>query len=272
MGAWGTAIFSDDFACDIRDFYIMEIIKGRANEEATEATKDAHFPRNPDDDEIPVFWIALAVTQWKKGRLLPTVKDEAISAIDSGADMLRWEFEPKKTQEKRKDVLEKTKQLLLSPMPPAKKIPMPWYMKDDPWELGDVLSYKITRDDMKIQDYVGKYVVLKIVDVVKQNGRKVNYYAVYRWFGDNIPSDLTEVKKKGYLKFEEGDDWYFNNGYILLIKRDLKDRDIKVLESDAGFDFNDDDILKNGLRGKSLGGPLVFDVYVSRALAKYEKL
>lgn len=35
MGSWGTAIFSDDFACDVRDDYIKQIIKGKTSEEAT---------------------------------------------------------------------------------------------------------------------------------------------------------------------------------------------------------------------------------------------
>lgn len=35
MGAWGTAIFSDDVACDIRDDYKELIGEGLSNEDAT---------------------------------------------------------------------------------------------------------------------------------------------------------------------------------------------------------------------------------------------
>ena len=76
MGAWGTAIFSDDYACDVRDDYVKEIIRGKTSEEATEAVKKTHLSTDPEDDDAPVFWIALAITQWKKGRLLSEVKAE----------------------------------------------------------------------------------------------------------------------------------------------------------------------------------------------------
>ena len=37
MGVWGTAIFSDDTACDIRDEYSALLISGISDEEAEEA-------------------------------------------------------------------------------------------------------------------------------------------------------------------------------------------------------------------------------------------
>jgi hypothetical protein len=73
MGAWDVAIFSDDFACDIRDDYIKQLIKGRSNEEATEIIKSQMLP-DAIDDNYAIFWIALALIQWKKGRLLHRLK------------------------------------------------------------------------------------------------------------------------------------------------------------------------------------------------------
>ena len=250
MGAWGTAIFSDDFACDVRDDYVKEIIRGKTSEEATEIIKKKHFPTKPDDEEITVFWISLAVIQWKKGRLLPDVKKEAILAIESGADLIRWKSESKKILGKRKDALEKAKQMLLSPMPPAKKIPMPSWMKDDPWQLGDLISYKIVSGDIDYPEYIGKYVILKVVEVrpIQLGGPKNNFYAVYSWCGDKIPDELTAIKNKGYLKFSESEGGrYVTRKKFSASMRDIKEHDMKLLENDVGFNVENDEFLKNGI-------------------------
>ena len=266
MGAWGTAIFSDDFACDIRDDYVKEIILGKTSTEATETVKSIHLPTDPDDEELPVFWIALAITQWKKGRLLPEVRDEAISAIESGKDLLRWESEAKKVWVKRKNELNKAKQTLLSPMPPAKKIPMPSWMKDDPWQLGDLISYKITYKDITYPEYIGKYVILRIVETrsIQRDGPKRNFYSVYNWYGDEI-SDAQTVSSKFYLKLREGKDWYANRKYISIDKREIKEHDMRVLE---GFDsfIIDDDFIRNGKWDGEYSNTFTFDNLLSRLL------
>ena len=272
MGAWGTAIFSDDFACDVRDDYIKEIIKGKTSEEATAIIKEEHFPTKPDDEDIPVFWISLAVTQWKKGRLLPEVKAEAISVIESGYDLIRWESEPKKTQEKRKDALEKAKRILLSPMPPAKKIPVPSWMKDDPWQLGDLISYKITREDIAYPEYLEKYVILRIAEArpIQGDDPKSNFYAVYNWCSEKIP-DKIEIKDKEYLKLREvvdskGEKRYESCKYISIEKRDIKEHDMKVLANDAEFNIEKDEFFINGVCSSMLSNPFPFDNQLSKLL------
>lgn len=276
MGAWGTAIFSDDFACDIRDDYIKLIIKGKSSEEATEIIKESMMPES-GDDEYPVFWIALAVTQWKKGRLLPEVRDMAIALIESGADLIRWEEEPPKQYKKREAALEKAKQTLLSPMPPAKKIPVPSWMKSDPWQKGDVLSYKITREDISHPEYCGKYILLRVEDMVfyKINETYSAYYAVFAWYGDEIPNPAI-VDKLTYLKLREvkagtPDYFYLISCYVSIDKRDIKEHDIRVLMSDPAFNSNDSELLKNGRKDNGLLGPGYFDDLVADLLHSNQK-
>ncbi|MCL2386719.1 MAG: hypothetical protein FWC89_04115 [Defluviitaleaceae bacterium] len=268
MGAWGTAIFSDDYACDIRDSYVEQIAKGKTSEEATAIVKNTLFPADLNDDELPVFWMSLAVTQWKKGRLLQEVKDSAIAVIESGRDLLRWESASKKDIEKRRNELEKAKQLLLSPMPPAKKIPIPSWMKDDPWKLGDLISYKIIGKGIEYSEYIGKYIVLRVAETgtLQEGGAKRNFYAVYCWCGNGIPEDLTDIKAKRYIKLREGNKYYFNRQYISLEKRDIKEHEMKVLESDSNFNLDDDEGLKDGKCYGGLSGSTVFDIDISQAL------
>ena len=59
-----------------------------------------------DPDIFPVFWSALADTQWNIGRLQKRVKQEAILVIENGSDLARW-LTDRKLVNKRKVVLER---------------------------------------------------------------------------------------------------------------------------------------------------------------------
>lgn len=94
MGAWGPGIFSDDTACDVRDEFRDLIGDGVSPEDATGQLLAQYTEGSEDPDENAVVIIALAVTQWKIGRLLDEVRDQAIAAVDAGADLGRWEGSP----------------------------------------------------------------------------------------------------------------------------------------------------------------------------------
>ena len=117
MGTWGTAIFSDDTASDVRDEYRDLIGEGLSTEQATDKLLRHYAPSLDDPDDGPPFWLGLAVTQWKCGRLLEQVKEKALHIIDSGADLKRWSGDAK-----RRAVLEKTRAQLLSPQPRPTRI------------------------------------------------------------------------------------------------------------------------------------------------------
>ena len=69
MDAWGTALFSDDTARDVRESYMELVGDGLTGEEATKALIGEWSASLNDPDESPVFWLALAATQWRCGRL-----------------------------------------------------------------------------------------------------------------------------------------------------------------------------------------------------------
>lgn len=263
MSAWGTALFSDDFAKDVRDDYVEKIILGKTNEEATEYVKQTSMPKE-DDEDYPVFWIALAVTQWKKGRLLDDVRQKALEVLDSGGDLERWLEEGPEKYEKRKKVLADAKELLLSPMPPAKKLSVPAYLASTPWKIGDVISYKLACDEEKYPLYAGKYVLLRVTDhYTNQKGVVIAVIAAYAWCGSKAPEGLTPemIQKLSYLKlkestFEFGSRNYYEFGtdyiyfadrrVIALTKREAKQRETTVLLEDPGFRREEDLFLKNG--------------------------
>jgi hypothetical protein len=67
MGAWGTGIFADDSAADLRDDYRGLIGDGVTGPQATDKLIGQWAPQG-DPALEPVFWLALALTQWSYGR------------------------------------------------------------------------------------------------------------------------------------------------------------------------------------------------------------
>ena len=123
MGVWGTALFSDDVACDIRDHYRELLEDGVDDSAAARLTleKFEGYLEEPDG----VALIAFAVTQSTLGRLEPDVRDRAIAIIDAGADLAVWEQENPKLLPKRRAVLEKARAQLAGPQPARKRLRPP---------------------------------------------------------------------------------------------------------------------------------------------------
>jgi len=118
MGTWNTAIFGDDTACDVRDQFIDLLSTGVSAAEATNALLASWAAALQDFDDGPIFWLALAATQWEYGCLLPEVQAEAIQIIDSNVSFSRWEGRAAGT---RRKVLSALRAQLLSPQPSARR-------------------------------------------------------------------------------------------------------------------------------------------------------
>ena len=123
MGVFGVGLFHDDVALDVRDQYLELLASGGSDEEAFRTMVREWNPSFADyDDEGPIFWLALAATQWEYGRLHPRAKAQALKIIDQGKDLDRWAEAG--LAKKRQVVLAQLKKKLLSP-PPKKRTPRP---------------------------------------------------------------------------------------------------------------------------------------------------
>src|SRR5262249_40248358 len=106
----------------IRDEYREQIENGVEDAEAMRSTL-AKFRAHFDDPECgAICIIALAVTQYKIGRLDPGIRSQALAAIDNGADLVAWERDNPKSLPKRRAVLEKARAQLLGPQPARKRL------------------------------------------------------------------------------------------------------------------------------------------------------
>lgn len=198
LGAWGTAIFSDDIACDIRDDYKELIGDGLSSGEATEVLLSQYSDIAQDDDEGTVFWLSLASIQWKCGRLLENVKMNALNIIENDLDLKKWEYDAKEMK-KRKVVLLKLKEELQSPQPQPKKIRKAFKTTCE-FEVKDAVSFKLLS---------GKYVIFKVIDLITDKGGTYPLFEICDCISEGILTvehidKLKPISEKLYGKLAVG--------------------------------------------------------------------
>ncbi|PGV67510.1 hypothetical protein COD94_02125 [Bacillus cereus] len=194
MGAWGVAILSDDIAEDIKLLYKDLLANEYSNEEASRIVIE-EYKNELDDEETIVFWLVFPSIQWKLGRLQENVKQEALQIIESGADLARWEEEPK-LQKKREVVLNKLREQLHSPQPEAKKVPKR-FIANTSLKAGDAVSYELVS---------GSYIILKVIEIIEEwHGDRYPLFEICSLEGEEVPSK-EQINQFGLKKriYEDG--------------------------------------------------------------------
>ena len=143
MSAWGTSLYSNDTASDIRGDYIDRLKRGKTNEEATREIVEENTDIIGDNEEEPLFWFALADTQWNYGRLLPEVKEKALFFLTQKHVLDRWNESGHKQIAAWNKTLDLLKHKLESPQPVEKKITK-YNLYQCKWKLGDVYAYRFS--------------------------------------------------------------------------------------------------------------------------------
>ena len=188
MGAWGTALYSNDTASDIRGDYVDLLRRGNSNEEALKKLMEKDGDCIGIEEEEPLFWYALADTLWNYGRLTPEVKEKALYFLDHPeAELARWEDDGGKYVEAWTRTLGKLKTKLLSPQPPEKKVSK-YRLYKCTWQIGDVYAYRLESEYSKEKGFYGKYIIFqKVGETDWWPGHIIPLVIVYRWIGEEVP-------------------------------------------------------------------------------------
>ncbi|KAF0091864.1 MAG: hypothetical protein FD141_48 [Fusobacteria bacterium] len=214
MGTWGAGLYESDLAEEVKDKFIELVRDGENTEEATNELVEYNREEIDDPEDGPVFWLVLADTQWKLGRLQDFVKEKALHIIENDTDLKNWLDEDSKHVKKRIKILSDLSVRLKSPMPKEKKLRKSnEYICD--WLVGDAYAYKLTGEESKKSGLYGKYAIVikvdegiwhpkhrvpivrvKIVEeeiLPKSNNEfdKLKYFAVRNYFQDDIEIDQT---------------------------------------------------------------------------------
>jgi len=177
MGTWGVGLFSDDTTSDIRDEFRDLIGAGKTAAEATAQLFEESKSGFIDPWDEAIFWMALASTQWRLGRLEPAVRAKAFAVIDEGGDLDRWRDEPSLLK-RRRQVLKKLRTQLLRDPPPPKRIPKR-HLNATQWEVGEVVAYRLRS---------GNFALFRVIGYHEDKGGKYSVCELLDWMGEEIPS------------------------------------------------------------------------------------
>jgi hypothetical protein len=192
MGTWGTGLFSDDEACDIRDEYGVLIAKGMSPAQASRKLEEDRSELL-ESGLVPHFWLALAATQMKLGSLEDDVKNKALAEIEAGHDLERWSQSKDKAQRKR--MLKALKEKITTFQPTGKTGKLP-FVEQTTSKRGDAFSYGM-KD--------GRRVVFRVVGVYSDAGGSFPWVELCDWIGHDVPQP-TAIEA---LPFRHC--WYLNN-------------------------------------------------------------
>ena len=198
MGTWGTSLYENDTTCDIRDDYIDKLKRGKSSEEATNELICQNREIVGDIEEEPLFWYALADTQWEYGRLLPEVKEKALFFIEQKEELERWKESGKEKYTAWRETLTALKEKLNAPAPEPKRISR-YRLYRCPWTLGDVFAYRFSGEYSREKGFFNQYVIFREVsEDTYWPGHIIPVVQVYNWIGPEIPL-LDQIKEQGLL-------------------------------------------------------------------------
>ena len=185
MGTFGTGLYDDDHAMDIKSLF-KDLQRGRVvGARATDILLENCFEGNPKSlTGDPVFWLVLLDLQWKSGVLDERVKARSVEVIASKEGLEMWE-DPSDRRAREK-VYEKLA-LLLSKPPPEQKITGEAYFDASPWKVGEIVAYRLGKRHEKVGD---KVVLLQVVSWYKRLGGSSPTFELLNWMGDQAPPSI----------------------------------------------------------------------------------
>lgn len=144
MGAWGTAISSNDTYADIYDEFFGLYNDGQLVEDISKKLIADNQETINEPDDSNNFWFALAKAQWECKQLDTAIFERVKHIIETGSDLEVWRRldADEKDIKKRKVVLDNFLADLETEKPKAKSRKKK-VIKQPPFEKGDCLTFKL---------------------------------------------------------------------------------------------------------------------------------
>jgi hypothetical protein len=198
MGTWSTALFGGDIACDVRENYVAYLKMGMTARKATKQIMEDYADEISDTEQDgPAVLLALAITQWKYGRLEPRIKAQALKVIKNGADVAS--FEPA-DQKRRRKVLEKVRAQLQSPQPAEKPVRIvkpaePLKKIEKLWKEKQVVAFR---------RHSNRFVLLLTEGVIlNEYIGQIPYFVLLNWEGAKLPTS-ERIRKMRPIRYVIG--------------------------------------------------------------------
>ena len=197
---WGFELYQNDTSLDVKDEFEELYNTGNTVQDITNKLTEDYKSIIGDIDEEPLFWLALADTQWNLGVLMPCVKEKALYWVEKDSGMFNCRSIDMSVKAKRRKILDELQAKLLSPQPPVKK-PVKKRIYKCQWKLGDVFAYQLESDLAKERGLYGRYFLLQKVDEgVWHPGHIVPIVYVKITNDNNLPSNVEEYNQLEYVQ------------------------------------------------------------------------
>lgn len=246
MGAWGTAISSNDTYADIYSEFFDLYNEGLDVTEISKMLITDNTETINDTDDCNNFWFALAKAQWECKQLDNELFQRVKVIIETGADLEVWRQldADEKDNKKRKIVLDKFLADLQLERPKAKSRKKT-IIRQPIFEKGDCLTFKLSN---------GNYSGAVVLEAVKDTEYGYNLIASTRINQPNIPTkkdfENAEVLLINYASWDNKQNvsWYLplrHKGISHLIEK------VDNIEVQLNYDRNT----------SMLGGVADFDIW-----------
>ena len=200
MGMWGFELYQNDTSLDVKDEFEKMYNAGNDVQDITEKMMEDYKSIMGDVDEEPLFWFALADTQWNLGVLLAMVKEKALYWVEKDSGMFNCQSIDMSVKAERRKTLDELKAKLLSPQPPVKKTIKKRIYRCQ-WKLGDVFAYQLKSDLAKERGFYGRYFLIQKVDEgIWYPGHIVPIVYLKITNDNNLPSNVEEYNQLEYVQ------------------------------------------------------------------------
>ena len=197
---WGFELYQNDTSLDVKDEFEELYNTGNTVQDITDKLTEDYKSIMGDIDEEPLFWLALADTQWNLGVLMPWVKEKALYWIEKDSGMFNCQSIDMSVKAKRRKTLDELQAKLLSPQPLVKKTVKKRIYKCQ-WKLGDVFAYQLESDLAKERGLYGRYFLIQKVDEgIWHPGHIVPIVYVKITSDTNLPSNVEEYNQLEYVQ------------------------------------------------------------------------
>jgi len=168
-------LYADDFAADLRADLRECFGDGLGSVEAVDKLMAEYASSLTDSDEEPVFWLVVADTGWKLGRLDDRARQRALEIIDDGRALARWPRGPERR--KREKVLATLHNQLVGPPPIAKRVPRNVRSATE-WGTGEVIGFRLAS---------GRWTLIRVLGHHEDKGGRSAVCELLDWIGVSIP-------------------------------------------------------------------------------------
>lgn len=232
-----TELYANDLAVEVKNYYIEQLQMGYDNAEATRLTLEQYSECfNSEDEDMTDYWLVMADTQWKLGRLDESIKKKAIEIIENDEDLIHYTYEEYLYNE-RKEVLRYLLERLKSPQPESKKIKkLEFYIC--PWRVNDAYALQMKGKDAINAGIENLWlIIIKIDEKYVKPGHIMPIVRFKLTKSEILPETLSDINELPYFMLYNVKGLIIYKSFIWIEKKKAMSKVLKRLVYLGNYDF-----------------------------------